>query len=168
LFDNQRLVRARLRTLIEDTANLEVVGEAANGVEAVRMHAELSPDLILMDLKCRDWTVSRRPSRTADLDPPHRRRRHPLLPDFSPTLLRRLVDRALETRPKAEPPAADLTPRKREVLTLIGEGSSNQEVADRLHLGVTTVKAHVANLMGKTGCDNQVRLAVYAYKVTET
>jgi DNA-binding NarL/FixJ family response regulator len=53
------------------------------------------------------------------------------------------------------------------VLTLIGEGWSNQEIADRLHLGVTTVETHVANLMDKTGCDNRVRLAVYAYKVTE-
>jgi DNA-binding NarL/FixJ family response regulator len=50
------------------------------------------------------------------------------------------------------------------VLALVGEGLSNQEIADRLHLGVSTVKSHVANLMDKTGCDNRVRLALHAHR----
>ena len=54
-----------------------------------------------------------------------------------------------------------LTDRESQVLALVAEGKSNQEIADTLHLGVTTVKTHVANLMSKTGCDNRVRLAVY-------
>jgi DNA-binding NarL/FixJ family response regulator len=55
----------------------------------------------------------------------------------------------------------DLTPREREVLDLVGEGYGNQEISDQLHLGVTTVKKHIATLMYKTGCDNRVRLAVF-------
>ena len=51
IVDDQRLVRAGLRMLCESTEDLEVVGEASNGVEAVRLAAELSPDLILMDLR---------------------------------------------------------------------------------------------------------------------
>ncbi|WP_063048130.1 response regulator [Nocardia vulneris] len=204
LVDDQRLVRAGLRMLIDATADLEVIGEAADGVAAIRAAAELAPDLILMDLRmpgldgvaATAQIVGARPSakvlvlttfgddehlfpalaagaagylikdtepsellaairRTADGD---------LL--FSPNLLRRLVDRAVATRPEPESPAvhAELTSREREVLSLVGAGWSNQEIADRLHLGVTTVKTHVANLMSKTGCDNRVRLAVYAHK----
>lgn len=205
LVDDQRLVRAGLRMLIDATPDLEVIGEAADGVAAIRAAAELSPDLILMDLRmpgldgvaATERIVGARPSakvlvlttfdddehlfpalaagaagylikdtepsellaairRTADGD---------ML--FSQNLLRRLVDRAVATRPEPESPAAqaELTPREREVLSLVGAGWSNQEIADRLHLGVTTVKTHVANLMSKTGCDNRVRLAVYAHKL---
>lgn len=205
LVDDQRLVRAGLRMLIDATPDLEVIGEAADGVAAIRAAAELSPDLILMDLRmpgldgvaATEQIVGARPSakvlvlttfdddehlfpalaagaagylikdtepsellaairRTADGD---------ML--FSQNLLRRLVDRAVATRPEPESPAAqaELTPREREVLSLVGAGWSNQEIADRLHLGVTTVKTHVANLMSKTGCDNRVRLAVYAHKL---
>ncbi|MFE7131069.1 response regulator [Streptomyces sp. NPDC057638] len=86
---------------------------------------------------------------------------------FSREALARLVTRATTTPAPAGPPApralsATLTPREREVLALLGEGLSNQEIADRLHLGITTVKTHVAHLMAKTGRDNRIRLAVLA------
>ena len=82
---------------------------------------------------------------------------------FSPELLRRVVDRAV-IGGQAESTVVEtvpLTDRETQVLALVAEGKSNQEIADALHLGVTTVKTHVANLMSKTGCDNRVRLAVY-------
>ncbi|NMM84248.1 DNA-binding response regulator [Rhodococcus sp. SRB_17] len=82
---------------------------------------------------------------------------------FSPELLRRVVDRAV-LGGQAESTVVEtvpLTDREAQVLALVAEGKSNQEIADALHLGVTTVKTHVANLMSKTGCDNRVRLAVY-------
>lgn len=82
---------------------------------------------------------------------------------FSPELLRRVVDRAVlgGQAESAVVEAVPLTDRETQVLALVAEGKSNQEIADALHLGVTTVKTHVANLMSKTGCDNRVRLAVY-------
>ncbi|MEU1426310.1 LuxR C-terminal-related transcriptional regulator [Nocardia sp. NPDC005746] len=49
---------------------------------------------------------------------------------------------------------------------LVGEGVSNDEIAARLHLGVTTVKKHLVRLMDRTGCDNRVRLAVFAVRRT--
>lgn len=55
-----------------------------------------------------------------------------------------------------------LSPREREVLALIGAGMSNKEIADRLHVGVTTVKTHVGNLMTKTGTPNRIHLAILA------
>jgi DNA-binding NarL/FixJ family response regulator len=85
---------------------------------------------------------------------------------FSPSVLRRLVERALSTSPSDRNTTAsvDVTPRERDVLNLIGEGYGNQEIGDRLHLSVTTVKKHIAVLMDKTGCDNRVRLAVFAVR----
>ncbi|MEU8777177.1 response regulator transcription factor [Streptomyces sp. NPDC048606] len=85
---------------------------------------------------------------------------------FSRDVLDRLVAQALRSRSSpevaGEPAVAGITPREREVLGLLGVGLSNKEIADRLHLGVTTVKTHVANLMAKTGRDNRIRLAVLA------
>ncbi|MGY2061128.1 response regulator, partial [Nocardia gipuzkoensis] len=51
LVDDQRLVRAGLRMLVESDPRLAVVGEAADGAEAIRLAAELRPDLIVMDLR---------------------------------------------------------------------------------------------------------------------
>ncbi|MFJ3876957.1 response regulator [Streptomyces sp. NPDC090077] len=85
---------------------------------------------------------------------------------FSRDVLDRLVAQALRSRSAPEGPGdlpvAGITPREREVLGLLGVGLSNQEIADRLHLGVTTVKTHVSSLMAKTGRDNRIRLAVLA------
>ncbi|MEE6258068.1 response regulator transcription factor [Plantactinospora sonchi] len=84
---------------------------------------------------------------------------------YSPTVLRRLVDQAVRAR-LGETPAASLpdtlTGREREVLVLVGAGLSNREIADRLHLGVTTVKTHVTSLLSKTGAGNRIRLALLA------
>lgn len=51
LADDQPLVRSGLRVLMADTPDLEVVGEAANGAEAVRLTAELAPDVVVMDIR---------------------------------------------------------------------------------------------------------------------
>lgn len=83
---------------------------------------------------------------------------------FSPEVLRRLVEQAIRASTPAPVHRASVgvTEREREVLGLVGAGLSNPEIAARLHLGVTTVKTHVASLMAKTGCANRVQLAVYA------
>ncbi len=85
---------------------------------------------------------------------------------FSQAVLRRLVEHAVRSQaampaPAPQPPPG-VTEREAEVLELVGQGLSNPEIADRLHLGVTTVKTHVASLMAKTGSANRVQLAVYA------
>ncbi|QXJ24585.1 response regulator transcription factor [Actinomadura graeca] len=91
-------------------------------------------------------------------------------------VLARLVEQAVRARAEAGAEAAEdarrapagLTAREEEVLGLVGAGLSNREIADRLHLGVTTVKTHVANLMRKTGCPNRIRLAVLAVQTGVT
>ncbi|MDT0309471.1 response regulator transcription factor [Streptomyces sp. DSM 44917] len=86
---------------------------------------------------------------------------------FSADVLRRLVGQATrswaECRSAAAPdPAGQLTAREREVLACVGAGLSNGEIARRIHVGVTTVKTHVASLMRKTGSTTRVHLALYA------
>jgi DNA-binding NarL/FixJ family response regulator len=205
IVDDQRLVRAGLRMLCESTADLDVVGEAADGEQAVRSCAELVPDVILMDLRMPgvdgiDATrriMSARPeSRVLALttfdDDEHL---YPALAagaagflvkdsapgelvdairraaggDFalSPHLLRRVVDHAMSARAVPSAAGSDPVPlsaRELEVLPLVVGGLSNQEIADQLHLGVSTVKTHVANLLDKTGSGNRVQLAVYGYQ----
>ena len=205
IVDDQRLVRAGLRMLCESAEDLDVVGVAEDGERAVAMAAELSPDVILMDLRmpgvdgieATRMITSRQPSSkvlalTTFDDDDHL---YPVLAagaagflvkdtapaeligairrtaagDFtlSPHLLRRLVVRAVETAvSESVSKPVDLTAREAEVLPLVVDGLSNQEIADRLHLGVTTVKTHVANLMDKTGTGNRVQLAVHGFQRT--
>lgn len=86
---------------------------------------------------------------------------------FSPHVLRRVVRRALSAGQQAPDGAEEtgkvtLTDREREVLDLVADARSNAEMAACLHIGVTTVKTHVTNLMSKTGSRNRVQLAVTA------
>jgi DNA-binding NarL/FixJ family response regulator len=88
---------------------------------------------------------------------------------MSPHLMQRLVTRAVDaTRTQAPasspPPSVTLTPRELEVLPLVVQGLSNQEIAQQLNLGVTTVKTHIANLLDKTSSTNRVQLAIYGYQ----
>ncbi|WP_086824005.1 response regulator transcription factor [Allokutzneria sp. NRRL B-24872] len=88
---------------------------------------------------------------------------------FSPRVLDRLVSQAVRTRQPREQAGPRLpdgvTDREREVLALLGDGLANAEIARRLNVGVTTVKTHVAGLMGKTGRGNRVQLAILAVQL---
>jgi len=202
LVDDQRLVRAGLRMLCDSAPDLEVVGEADNGQAAIRLVDQVSPDVVVMDLRMPvvDGTtatariMARRPATrivvlTTFDDDDHLypalsagacgflvkdaapaelldgiRRAAAGESPFSPAVLGRLVTHAVRAHTGDTQTVLpdSLTARERDVLALIGTGLSNKEIADRLHLGVTTVKTHVANLMTKTGSTNRVRLALLA------
>ncbi|GLZ07524.1 DNA-binding response regulator [Actinomadura sp. NBRC 104412] len=206
LVDDQQLVRMGLTMLCESAPDMEIVGEAANGLEAVRLVERLPVDVVLMDLHMPGMNgatatqriMTSRPSTrvlaltTFDDDdhlypalaagacgfvvkdtPPGElldaiRRAADGGSPFSQSVLSRLVDQAVRARGTGHAPSAaplpELSPREREVLTLVAAGHSNQEIAQRLHLGVTTVKTHVGNLMNKTGTHNRIRLAVLAVR----
>lgn len=61
-------------------------------------------------------------------------------------------------------PHHDLTNRELEVLKLIGEGNTNQEIADLLFIGIKTVKTHVSNVLNKLGVEDRTRAAIYAHR----
>ena len=202
--DDQSLVRAGFRLVLENHPDLEVVGEASNGNQAVHSVARLAPDVVLMDIRMPELDgiaatrqiTARHPARvlvltTYDLDeyvydalqagasgfllkdtPP------PQLVDgiravaggealLAPTVTRRLIEEfarigsARRTRP---PELEELTPRELEVLRLLARGMSNAEIAAALVLGDTTVKTHVAHVLGKLGLRDRVQAVVLAYE----
>ncbi|PWR08227.1 DNA-binding response regulator [Micromonospora acroterricola] len=200
LVDDQHLIRAGLRMLCDAQPDIDVVGEADNGRDAIPLAARLLPDVVIMDLRmpgvdgitATSRILAERPATrvlvlTTFGDDDHL---YPALtagacgfllkdapPDelldgirraavgdspFSPEVLHRLVQRAVHARAETPRPVQGLTARERDVLDLVAEGLSNTEIADRLHIGVTTVKTHITNLMTKTDSPNRVRLALFA------
>ncbi|MET9448374.1 response regulator transcription factor [Streptomyces cinerochromogenes] len=203
--DDQTVVREGIVMLLGLLPGVEVVGAAGDGEEAVRLVAELAPDVVLMDLRmprCDGVEATRRIraqypgtqvvvlTTYADdesLFPALRagargyltkdaggdeivRAVHSVLSGdagLSPSVQRRLLERL--SQPEPEPvPVADETPdgltaRETEVLVLIAEGLSNQEIARRLHVSTATVKTHINNLFAKTGLKDRAQAVRYAY-----
>jgi DNA-binding NarL/FixJ family response regulator len=86
---------------------------------------------------------------------------------LAPSITRRLVERFVKPEPRESPSHRDLaalTPREREVLTLIAQGLSNDEIAGRLFLSEATVKTHVARILAKLGLRDRVQAVVVAYE----
>ncbi|MER5208841.1 response regulator transcription factor [Streptomyces sp. NPDC002825] len=88
----------------------------------------------------------------------------------APTLTRRLLDAYIHhlppttnRPPEHDPRLAPLTDREREILTVIGKGWSNTEIAERLHLAESTVKTHVGRILAKTGTRDRVQAVILAY-----
>jgi len=191
--DDHRMVREGLRSFLDVQDDLEVVGEAADGAEAVARAAELVPDVILLDLRMpgidgvtalRELTARGIPSRVLvitsftepaavlpavragaagyvykDVDPPALaaaiRSVH-----MGHTLLHPDVARVLTEGQSG----ANLTPRERQVLTEIGRGRSNREIARSLGLAEKTVKAHVSAILAKLGVQDRTQAALYAVR----
>ncbi|MEU6770254.1 response regulator transcription factor [Streptomyces sp. NPDC046759] len=86
---------------------------------------------------------------------------------LSPSVQRRLLERLSQPEPgppaTAEPASDGLTARETEVLLLIAEGLSNQEIARKLHVSTATVKTHINNLFSKTGIKDRAQAVRYAY-----
>ncbi|MFD7896260.1 response regulator [Streptomyces sp. NPDC059568] len=85
---------------------------------------------------------------------------------LAPAVQRRLLERV--TAPLAAPAPVELpdglTAREAEVLSLVAEGLSNKEIAQRLHIGAATVKTHINNLFAKTGVRDRAQAVRYAYQ----
>ncbi|SDI37011.1 response regulator [Nonomuraea jiangxiensis] len=202
--DDQALVRAGVRMLLQAAGDMEVVAEAEDGAGAVRLAAHHLPDVILMDLRMpvvdgleaiRRVLAARPGARIVVLttfaddanvyaalragavgflvkdDEPERmveavRRAAAGEQLLAPSVLRRVVERFLAAEEQAAAPAwpAGLTEREREVIALVGTGLSNAEIAEELHVGVTTVKTHIAAAMEKLGLRNRIQAAVVAHR----
>jgi len=201
--DDQALVRAGFRMIIDAEADIEVVGEADDGLTALELASQLEPDVVLMDVRMPglggiDATsrLLQRGSRahvlvltTFDRDeyvfealragasgfllktaPPDRLVEAIRLVAageslLAPTLTRRLIEEYLNRpRPKSEPKLETLTDREREVLTLVADGLSNAEIAQRLVVSDATVKTHVNHLLAKLGVRDRVQAVIFAYE----
>jgi DNA-binding NarL/FixJ family response regulator len=83
---------------------------------------------------------------------------------IAPRVTARLLETFAREAPPARPPGAPLTEREVEVLETLARGSTNEEIADELHISLSTVKTHVASLMDKLGARNRVEVAIWAYE----
>jgi DNA-binding NarL/FixJ family response regulator len=85
---------------------------------------------------------------------------------LSPSITRRVIEEFAE-RAKEPPPSPqldELTQREREVMTLVGNGLSNEEIAGRLVVSPATAKTHVSRAMVKLGARDRAQLVVFAYE----
>jgi DNA-binding NarL/FixJ family response regulator len=207
LADDQPLVRSGLRVLMADHTDLEVVGEAATGAEAVQLVRDASPDVVVMDIRMPGMDgieatrlITAGPATTRVLvlttfdedDHVYGALRagasgfvvkDMALDDIlaairvvaagdaliAPGVTRRLISDFIG-RPAAVPersprPVEGITEREREVLTLIGRGRSNTEIAEDLFITVATAKSHVSRLLTKLGARDRVQLVITAYEM---
>jgi RNA polymerase sigma factor (sigma-70 family) len=204
--DDQTLVRAGFRKILEADAEIEVVGEAADGLEAVEAARALAPDVVLMDIRMPrlDGLEATRQLAGQGKDSPRvlvlttfgleeyvydalrAGASGFLLKDVPPEQLLAgvhvvargdaLLDPAI-TRSVIEEFAAkpavrrelaakldELTPREREVFSLVARGLSNAEIAQELVVSEGTVKSHVAHVLLKLGLRDRVQSVIYAYE----
>ncbi len=204
--DDQHLVRTGLTTILNAQPGIEVVGEAADGHQAVAVARDLRPDVCLFDIRMPgiDGVEATRQLAgpgvenplavviitTFDLDEYvhgalKAGARGFLLKDAGPDLLvqaiqaaangdalispditRRLLATLAGLSRSAAPaqPFEPLTEREEEVLLTVARGRTNAEIAEELHITVSTVKTHVAALMTKLGARNRVEVAMWAYE----
>lgn len=89
---------------------------------------------------------------------------HVLPPQMTSTLFSQIArDAVLSARPEVTE-AVRMTPRERQVISLISEGLSNKQIASRLHIATHTVKSHVRNIMEKLTLHTRLQIAAYAHR----
>jgi DNA-binding NarL/FixJ family response regulator len=206
LADDQALVRAGFRALLDAQGDIEVVGEAGNGEEAVRLATQLTPDVVLMDIRMpgMDGLSATRGIAADDRSAGVRvvilttfgldeyifeairagasgflvKDTEPgelvqavrvvaggealLSPSVTKQLIAEFAARAKE--PRTPDSLEQLTDREREVVALVAEGLSNEEIAGRLFVSPATAKTHVSRAMGKLGARDRAQLVVIAYE----
>jgi DNA-binding NarL/FixJ family response regulator len=207
LADDQALVRAGFGALLNSEPDIEVVAEAGDGDEAVRLARSTRPDVVLMDIRMPGTDGLAATGRIL-ADPALERTRVVILTTFdldeyifealrsgasgflvkdteprdllqavrvvhageallSPGITRRLIADFVKRpnrSPGPSPRLNGLTDREREVLSLVGRGLSNEEIARELVLSPATAKTHVSRAMVKLGVRDRAQLVVLAYE----
>ncbi|MFF2556435.1 response regulator [Nocardia sp. NPDC058058] len=207
LADDQALLAGTFRLLIDSAEDMEVVGIAGNGREAVDLAQAVRPDVVVMDIRM-PGVDGLTATQEICADPELRETRVLILTTFeldeyvaqalragasgflgkdvgpeellrsiravaagdallSPTATRTLIARYL-ARPESRVSAAEslevLTAREREVVAMVAEGLSNEEIAEKMYVSPLTVRTHVQRAMSKVGVQNRAQLVVIAFQ----
>jgi len=198
LVDDHNVVRSGMATFLKAYDDLELVGEAKNGLEAVNLCHQKKPDVILMDLMMPEMNgIAATRAILAD---------YPevkiiamtsfedeqlvqgvlaagaisyLIKNVTSDELAKAIRDAVSGRSTLSPEAArvliqatrptkqplfDLTEREREVLKLVVQGNSNQQIAEALVISLATVKAHISSILSKLQVSSRAEASAYAIK----
>lgn len=191
LVDDHFIVRTGLRSLINTESGLEVVGEAADGDEAIRLFETLRPDLVVMDLRLPGLSGHEVTRHIRNTDT---RARILMLSAFEgdvdihtaldagasgyvlksvtgeeliPAIQavaagRRWIPGDVASRLKARSSFEDLTIRELEVLTQLARGCANKEIADTLGISEHTTKGHLKNILAKLRVADRTQAVIAA------
>src|ERR1700693_122447 len=194
LVDDHSLVRRGFRRMLEDESDVEVVGEAGDGEESIKLAKQLHPQVVVMDcalpgmngLEATRQIMEESPGTSVLMLSMHTEStwvrqaieagakgyvlKDALDLEFS-AAIRKVAAGETAFDPKVEQRAAlkgersaALTPRELEVLQMIVDGKSNKEIATALDLSANTVAVHRANMMDTLGIHKAAELVVYAIR----
>jgi DNA-binding NarL/FixJ family response regulator len=194
LVDDHSLVRRGFRRILEDEPDMEVVGEAGDGENAIQLARELTPQVVVMDcalpgmngLQATREILEQSPHTAVLMLSMHTENtwvRQAIEAGAKGYILKDAMDLELGSAvrkvaagetvfdPKVEQRSplkgersAALTPRELEVLQMIVDGKSNKEIAAVLDLSANTVAVHRANIMNTLGIHKTAELVVYAIR----
>lgn len=204
LVDDHAVVRGGLRMLLDNEPDMQIIGEASSGLEAVRLTASLKPDLVIMDISLPDISGIEAARRIREAHPevgvvaltihedpqyffemlqagaaayiPKRAAPADLINAIRavhngdvyiyPSLTRLLVNDFLARAGEEDTRTAidGLTAREQEVLSMLADGRTNEEIAEALVISPHTVARHRENLMAKLGLHSRSELVKYAIR----
>ncbi|MDG0791873.1 response regulator transcription factor [Cohnella ginsengisoli] len=202
LVDDHEMVRIGLAAVLGTEEGIEVVGEAGNGQDGLRLAKAYDPDVVLMDLVMEGMDGIETTRRLLEQQPECRvivltsflddEKMYPVIEAGAFSYLlktsraseiadairaaargqsvlesqvaSKMMNRFRRPAQTEAQPHEELTDREMEVLHLIAQGKSNQEIADELFIGIKTVKYHLTNMFSKLGVEDRTQAAIYAHR----